>query len=136
MTPDPLSPNQFLYLPANQIRNRDGSCIPNATPFACLVSIYDPLDDTLPRSIYRRPGTYFQDIAFAKNIRVREQVRVQLRAEFYNLLNHANREVSTASVGNGIPLNEPVFAGGAVAGVVAQYGGTPRQVVMAAKVIF
>jgi hypothetical protein len=90
----------------------------------------------LPRSIYRRPGTYFQDIAFTRSIRVRESVRVQLRAEFYNLLNHPNLELTGDSRTNGIDLNNPVFAGGTAGGVVASYGGTPRQVVMAAKILF
>lgn len=138
MIPDPLSPNRFLYLPANQIRNRDGSCIPNATPFACLASVYDPLDDLLPRNAYTRPGLHFQDVAVSKNIRVRESVRVQLRAEFYNLFNHANRELvpGAGGVPGGFQLSSPAFAGGSVAGVIAQYGGTPRQVVFAAKILF
>lgn len=85
----------------------------------------------LPRSIFRRPGSYFQDIALTRNIRARESVRVQLRAEFYNLLNHANREV-TGSVN----LNTPFFAGNTVPGVLARYAGVPRQVVVAAKIIF
>jgi hypothetical protein len=136
MIADPLTPNRFLYLPANLIRDRNGSCLPNAAPFACLASIYDPLDDTLPRSIYRRPGSRFQDIAFTKNIREREPVRVQIRAEFYNLFNHANRELTGIPAQSGINLSLPAFAGGSVGGAVAQYGGTPRQVVVAAKVIF
>jgi hypothetical protein len=135
MIADPSAPNQFLYLPANLIR-KDRSCIANATPFACLGSIYDPLDGTLPRSIYRRPSAYYQDIAFGRIIRLRESAALQLRAEFYNLLNHPNLEVTGASMRNGIDLNRPTFAGGAVGGVVASYGGTSRQVVIAAKILF
>jgi len=135
MIPDPLTPNRFLYLPANLVR-RGGSCIPNATPFGCRASIYEPLEDSLPRSIYRRPGSYFQDIAFTKNIRARESVRVQLRAEFYNLFNHANRWVQGNSTTNNTDLSIPQFAGGTVGGVVTSYAGTPRQVVVAAKIIF
>jgi hypothetical protein len=134
MIADPSAFNQFLYLPANLIR-KDRSCIANATPFACLGSIYDPLAGTLPRNIYRRPGAYYQDIAFGRIIRVRESVRAQLRAEFYNLLNHPNLEV-TGSSRNGIDLNRPTFAGGTAGGVVASYGATPRQVVMAVKLLF
>jgi len=66
-----------------------------------------------------------------------ERGRVQLRAEFYNLLDHPNLEVTgTGGMTNGIDLSRPQVAGGSVGGVVAQYGGTPRQVVLAAKIIF
>jgi hypothetical protein len=136
MIADPLIPNRFLYLPANLIRDGNMNCIPNATPFACLASIYDPLDDMLPRHIYRRPGTYFQDVAFAKNILVSESVRIQLRAEFYNLLNHANLEIVGNLAASGMDLSRPWFAGGTIGGVVATYGGAPRQVVLAAKILF
>ena len=73
-----------------------------------------------------------------RNIRVRESVRIQLRAEFYNLLNHANLELAAwRGRGNeGIGLPNPSFAGGTIAGAVATYGGTPRQVVLAAKILF
>jgi hypothetical protein len=139
MTPDPIVLNCFLYLPANLIR-RNNACIPNATSFGCLNSIDDPLDDVVPRSIYRRPGAWFQDVAVAKNIRLRESVRLQLRGEFYNPFNHANLELAAAP--DGINLAQPSFANATVGGVVAQYGGTtpgvrpPRQVVLAAKIIF
>ncbi|HUQ92217.1 MAG TPA: TonB-dependent receptor, partial [Bryobacteraceae bacterium] len=134
--PDPLTPNRFLLVPANGIRNPDGSCIPNATPFACVASVHDPLDNLLPRSSYTRPGRRFQDVALTRSLQVRESVRVQLRAEFYNLFNHANLQLAPLAANNGLTLNAPAFAGGAVGGVVASYGGTPRQVVVAAKIIF
>ena len=130
MIPDPRAPNQFLYLPANLIRNRN-SCIPNATPFACLESVQDPPGDLLPRNFYTRPGSHFQDIALSRNFALTESLRVQLRAEFYNLFNHANRELS-----GGFALEAPVFAGATVAGAVARYGGLPRQVVLALKFLF
>jgi hypothetical protein len=136
LAPDPQVPNRFLYLPANKIRSSPlGTCIPIATPFACLDSIYGPLDNLLPRNYYRRPGSHFEDIAFTKNVLLAERARVQLRAEFYNIFNHANLELVPGVLG-GYSLSQPVFAGGAVAGVVARYGGPPRQVVLAGKVIF
>ena len=136
MTPDPKVPNRFLYLAANKIRSAPlGTCIPIATPFACLDSLYGPLDNLLPRNYYRRPGSHFQDIAFTKNLPLRERVRLQVRAEFYNIFNHANLELVPGGLG-GYSLSQPVFAGGAIAGIVARYGGPPRQIVLAGKVIF
>jgi hypothetical protein len=136
MVPDPLVPNRFLYLRANPIRIPVlGSCLPIATPFACVGSINDSLNNLLPRNYYRRPGSYFQDFALTRIVPLNEQVRLQIRAEFYNLLNHPNLELVPGTLG-GYWLNQPVFAGGTIAGVVARYGGTPRQVVLAAKVVF
>jgi hypothetical protein len=136
MISDPQVPNRFLYLEANKIRSSPlGTCIPIATPFACLDSIYSSLGNLLPRNYYRRPGSFFQDIALTKNVALRERARLQIRAEFYNILNHANLELVPGTLG-GYSLSQPVFAGGTVAGVVARYGGPPRQIVLAAKIVF
>jgi hypothetical protein len=136
MIPDPFVSNRFLYLRANQIRTPVlGSCIPIAAPFACLGSIYDPLDNLLPRNYYRRPGSHFQDLAVTRTMRVRNQINLQVRAEFYNVLNHANLELVPGELG-GYRLNQPVFAGGTITGVIARYGGQPRQVVLAARLLF
>jgi hypothetical protein len=136
MVPDPKTPNRFLYLRANPIRNTAlGTCIPNAAPFACLPSIYDSLNNLLPRNHYRRPDSHFQDVALTKNVPLSEHARLQIRAEFYNVLNHANLELVPGEEG-GYSLTQPVFDEGRVAGVLARYGGPPRQIVVAAKVIF
>jgi hypothetical protein len=44
-----------------------------ATPFACLDSIGDPMDDVVLRSMYRRPRSQFHDNAFAKSVAVTVQ---------------------------------------------------------------
>jgi Carboxypeptidase regulatory-like domain/TonB dependent receptor len=143
MMPDPRVPNRFLYLAANAIRTAsDGSCLPNAAPFACvgdsseIPAIYDRLDNVLPRNYYRGPGSYFQDCALAKTVRLGEHVHLQIRSEFYNLFNHANLEVVPDLSAGGYMLNNPVFDGGTIAGVLARYGGKPRQIVWAGKLVF
>jgi hypothetical protein len=88
------------------------------------------MDDALPRNTYRRPGSYFQDIAVSRVIPLRERVRLQLRAEFYNLLNHANL------IATDFAINIARLDNNSVPGVVARYGGTPRQVVVAARLEF
>jgi hypothetical protein len=94
------------------------------------------MDDVLPRSIYRRPGSRSQDISVSRNFRLTERTRLQVRAEFYNALNHANLELATGQTTQGFDVNNPLFAGNTVPGVVARYGSTPRQVVMAARIQF
>lgn len=133
MVADATMPNRFLILHTNLIRNNTG-CIPNAAPFACLASINDPLDKLLPRNIYTAPGTRYQDVSLMKNFAIGERWKVQFRAELYNLFNHANREIVS-----GYDLAAPQFvntAGGQLPGLIGRYGGTPRQVVLALKVMF
>ena len=146
MVPDARTPNSFLVLPVNRIRNSDGSCITNAKPFACQFSVNGPFDGSLGRNTFRRPGTHFQNIALAKNIilpkigRI-EKMKLQYRVEFYNVFNHSNlylkaltTNVAASSFNTNIRTRVP--------GVVASYG-TPdrfpqeaRQVVLALKLIF
>ena len=92
---DARAPNAFLILPLNLVRYADGSCIPDATPLACQLSVNGPFEGTLGRNTFRRPGTLFQNFAFIKNFDLpsiggREGMKLQWRAEFYNLLNHSN----------------------------------------------
>ena len=43
-----------------------------------------------PRNFLRGPGSFNIDAAVAKSFPIRESLRVMLRGEFFNLLNHAN----------------------------------------------
>lgn len=143
---DALTPNAFLILPLNPIRTPKGSCIPNATPFGCQLSLNGPFEGTIGRNGYRRPGTHFQNVALIKNFNLsrsagRESMTLQFRAEFYNLLNHSNLYVK---VGTGNLASAPFnpATGLATPGVLASFG-TPnrfpqeaRQIVMALKLIF
>src|SRR5439155_9382298 len=61
------------------------------SPFACEVSVNGPFNGILPRNAFRQPGTYYQDTALLKNIPLpKEGLKLQFRAEFYNLFNHPN----------------------------------------------
>jgi hypothetical protein len=44
---------------------------------------------SLPRNYLRGPGDYDIDMAFSKTTPIREGMRIELRADFFNLLNHA-----------------------------------------------
>jgi hypothetical protein len=146
IVPDERTPNAFLILPLNPVRYPDGSCIPNAMPLACQISVNGPFDGTLGRNTFRRPGTHFQNIAIIKNIELpgaagREGMKLQWRAEFYNFFNHSNLYFKV-DTGNVAAPSFNTGRGSTVPGVMASYG-TPerfpqeaRQIVMALKLIF
>lgn len=146
IVPDARSPNAFLIFPLNLVRYSDGSCIPDASPLACQLSVNGPFGAALGRNTFRRPGTHFQNFAFIKNFDLpsiggREGMKLQWRAEFYNLLNHSNLYLKTGT-GNVAAPSFNTQTGQSVPGVVASFG-TPerapqeaRQIVMALKFIF
>ncbi len=143
---DVRTPNAFLILPVNRVRNSNGSCIADAAPFGCQPSVNGPFDGSLGRNTFRRPGTHFQNIALAKNVDLPEVggvegLQLQCRAEFYNLFNHSNLYVKPATT-NVAASSFNTDLGSRVPGVVASYGtpaGFPqeaRQIVLAVKLIF
>lgn len=144
--PDARTPNAFLILPLNSVRRADGTCLEQAAPFACQLSVNGPFDGSLGRNTFRRPGTHFQNVALIKNFDLpsvagREGMKLQCRAELYNLFNHSNLYFK-ADTGNVAVSSFNTPGGAAVPGVVASFG-TPerfpqeaRQVVLAVKLIF
>ena len=75
------------------------------------------------RNQFRGPGFWNVDFATFKNFQLRENVRLQFRAEFYNVFNHANMFVDGASA----EVNE---------GQVTGLKDGRRNVQLAAKIIF
>ena len=53
-----------------------------------------------PRNLLRGPGSVNVDLALARQFRVREWLRTELRAEFFNALNRANFGNPSASFNN------------------------------------
>ena len=146
IVPDARAPNAFLVLPLNPVRYPDGSCIPNAAPLACQLSVNGPFETQLGRNTLRRPGTHFENVAFIKNFDLpsiggREGLKLQWRAEFYDLFNHSNLYLKTDTVDVAAPSFN-TQQGLVVPGVVASFGRPDRapqearQVVMALKFIF
>jgi outer membrane receptor protein involved in Fe transport len=63
---------------------------------------------TLPRNFFRGPGYVNFDLAFSKTTAITERVKVEFRAEFFNIFNHANfTNPGIINNGNG------TFSGGA-----------------------
>lgn len=133
--PDRVSPNSFLYLPINPVYDPDGSCIPNTLPFACEISVNGPFAGILPRNFFRQPGTYYQNTAVLKNIPFpREGVKLQFRAEFYNLFNHPDLYINPGTNDVNASTFHPRDAN-TIPGVTASFRDS-RQIVVALKFIF
>jgi hypothetical protein len=83
----------------------------------------------LGRGVYTGPGLADLDASLFKSTRLTERLNLQFRAEFFNVLNHANF---------GTP-NAVVFSNGAVsgsAGLITATSTTSRQVQFGMKLIF
>ena len=84
---------------------------------------------SLGRGTLTGPGLAELDISLLKNLPVFDRVHLQLRGEFFNILNHPNLG----------PPNSTVFANGAVsasAGLITTTGTTSREIQIGLKVIF
>ncbi|HZP02371.1 MAG TPA: carboxypeptidase regulatory-like domain-containing protein [Terriglobia bacterium] len=104
------------------------------------------------RNALRGPGFFQWDFSLAKNIPIREALKVQLRADFFNILNHPNfanpdggicTAVAAADPSTNTPAScTPNTAFGRTGQTIAsnmgtQIGtGTSRQIQLAVKVIF
>jgi outer membrane receptor protein involved in Fe transport len=70
---------------------------------------------TLPRNSVRLPGEWNLDFSFARQFRLREGLRFQLRGEFFNVFNHTqfngpNTSLTVTADANGNPFfNSPSF---------------------------
>jgi len=81
------------------------------------------------RCVYSGPGLANLDVSMLKETQVMERVHLQFRAEFFNVLNHANL---------GTP-NATVFSNGAIsssAGVITATATTSRQIQFGLKLVF
>jgi len=144
MVADALTPNEFLILPLNLIRDSVGNCLQGSSPLACQLSGNGPYGGTIGRNSYRRPGTAFQNLAVMRNFDLsrlgRQSLKLQLRAEFYNPLNHSNLYVNYQT--NDAAQLSFNTTKASSPGVTASFGtpdGLPqeaRQVVLAIKILF
>jgi hypothetical protein len=144
MVADARTPNTFLILPLNPIRDSAGNCPTGNTPLTCERSVNGPYGGTIGRNNYRRPGTGFQNLAVMRNFDLsrlgRQGLKLQFRAEFYNPLNHSNLYVNYNT--NDAAQQSFNTRTGTTPGVTASYGAPDRlpqearQVVLALKILF
>lgn len=136
LVPDAVSPNSFLYLPLNQVYDATGTCMANTTPLACEISVNGPFDGTLSRNTFRQPGTYYEDAALLKNIPLpKEGIKLQFRAEFYNLFNHPNLYINGGTNDVNVSAYTRSVGQPAIPGVTASFRDN-RQIVIALKLMF
>jgi hypothetical protein len=85
----------------------------------------------LGRDIIRGPGVFNADVSLLKDTKIREQISLQFRAEFFNVLNHENFAVPALSIFSGANPNP------AAGQITASNPGTiPRQIQFALKLNF
>jgi hypothetical protein len=128
--------------------NSAAFCLPNSNPAnstAC------PGAANLSRNKFTGPGFGDVDLSFIKNVPITERVKVQLRADFFNLLNRINLASGVGSVG-GVCAPDPVAKTGIcttssgfgqVTDTIGDFNGAPaigpgeaRNIQLVAKIIF
>src|SRR5262249_38775488 len=99
-------------------------------------SVNGPFDGTLGRNTFRTPGQQSWSVSFFRNIPIKDEVRLQFRAEFFNIFNHPNLFVSggTNNISNNPTNSVEVTRGGLFTNInnVEQH----RNVQLALKLIF
>jgi len=87
---------------------------------------------TVPRNYWRGPGYYNIDMTLSKSFNIHEQKNLEFRAEFFNLLNHANFANPTLNAARGpyVDLSNPD------AGIISDTLGNPRLIQFALKFTF
>ena len=123
-------------------------CLPDPNP---VNSTACPGAANLSRNKFTGPGFGDVDLSFIKNIPITERVKVQLRADFFNLLNRINLASGVGSVG-GVCAPDPVAKTGIcttssgfgqVTDTIGDFNGAPaigpgeaRNIQLVAKIIF
>lgn len=129
-------------LPGEQWWNPAAFCSPGGT--AC-----PGATDNLSRNKFTGPGFSDVDLSFIKNIPITERVKLQLRADFFNLFNHINLASGVGSV-NSVCAPNPITGVctgnsgfGTVTDTIGDFNGAPaigpgepRNIQLVGKIIF
>ena len=83
----------------------------------------------LGRGVFDGPGLADLDLSLFKNTAVSERASLQFRAEFFNVMNHANLGTPSATVFSSGTIN-------ASAGLITTLATSPRQIQFGLKLIF
>jgi len=134
------SGNGDTRIPDVPIRNPNfkGKVILGADGFKKTGRFFDPNAFLLPptgtfgnvsRGSYRGPSAYNVDTSLFKRVAVSEALTLQFRAEFFNILNHANFDTPNPIVFSGTGLSSS-------AGVITETANRERQIQFALKLLF
>jgi hypothetical protein len=77
------------------------------------------------------PGLAELDVSVMKNTAISERVRLQFRAEFFNVLNHAN-----FGTPNTVVFSSASTTPASTAGVITSTASTSRQIQFGLKLLF
>jgi hypothetical protein len=83
----------------------------------------------LGRGVYKGPGLGELDMSVFKNTALSERIKLQFRAEFFNLLNRTNLGTPNATAFSGTSFSSS-------AGLITTLATTPRQIQFGLKLIF
>ena len=75
------------------------------------------------------PNLWNLDTALLKETRIRENLNVQFRAEFFNILNHPSFQNPNSTIFAGTAYNSS-------AGTITATNSQPRQIQLALKIVF
>ena len=118
-----FDPNSFSNVPLENNSYFDGG-FPNPC-FRQLDPVHNPADRTygIPRNLLRGPTRTNLDVALAKATSITERIKLELRAEFFNVLNHPEFAQPTLLDG-AANIDSPTF--GQVTTTGSFRGATPR----------
>ena len=110
-------------------------------PNAFLAPAYGTVGN-LGRDTLTGPGYRNLDLSLSKTTEIAEAVRLQFRAEFFNILNHTNLQTPNAVVYSAGPTQgtaasqNTTAVSSPTAGVVTSTAGTSRQIQLGLKLLF
>lgn len=82
------------------------------------------------------PGLTNLDFAVLKSTKIRENMNLQFRAEFFNILNHTNLSYPASAEFTGTPSPTAILGHNAQAGVITTYASPSREIQLGLKLIF
>lgn len=136
-----FDPNSFSNVPLENNAYYDTQIIngvPTQVPNACFPQI-DPVNNPgdrtygLARNVLRGPSLINLDIALAKTTSITERVKLELRVEYFNALNHP--EFAQPTVADGASnIDSPTF--GQITTTGTFRGATPRIGQLAMRITF
>ncbi len=105
-------------LPVAQLQNAAGFVGPVLFPNASQFAIPAPGTNGLGRNIFRGPSYFNLDLGLTKKFDLTERIKMQFRAEAFNVLNHANFD-TPVSANTGSPSIRSTLFGSACCATVA-----------------
>jgi hypothetical protein len=82
------------------------------------------------------PGLVNLDMALTKSTKIRENINLQFRAEFFNILNHTNLSYPASAIFTGTPSPTATLGRNATAGQITTYASPSREIQLGLKLIF